>query len=205
VDGAAEIEKAVKIAFDSKCQYAAVCNAMETLLVDEAVAGEFLPRVKTEYDKAGVQLRGDDKTRKIIDCPAAKEEDWRTEYNDLILSIRIVGGVDEAIKHINNYGSRHTDAIVTEESDRAKRFMEMVDSANVFWNASTRFADGYRYGLGAEVGISTGKIHARGPVGLEGLVTYKWKLIGTGQTVAEYCEPEGKKFTHRKSEKQYPL
>ena len=198
IDGEAELEKAVRIAFDSKCQYPAVCNAMETLLVDEAIGGRFLPLVQGEYVKAGVELRGDEATRKIIDCEAATDEDWQTEYNDLVLSVKVVGGLDEAIEHINRFGSRHTDAIVTENADKARRFLDLVDSANVFWNCSTRFSDGYRYGLGAEVGISTNKIHARGPVGLEGLLTYKWKMIGSGQTVAEYCGPEGKKFTHRK-------
>ncbi len=204
VDAEADMEKAVKVAFDSKCQYAAVCNAMETLLVDEKVAEKFLPGIKDEYDKAGVRLRGDQRTCEIIDCAPAEQEDWRTEYNDLILSIKVVNGVDEAIEHINTYGSGHTDAIVTEQADTAERFMEQVDSANVFWNCSTRFADGYRYGLGAEVGISTNKIHARGPVGLEGLVIYKWKLIGSGQTVAEYSGEGAKKFTHRKLKKKCP-
>jgi len=198
IDAAADIDKAVRIAFDSKCQYAAVCNAMETLLVDESIAEVFLPKMKAEYDQAGVELRGDQKCREIIDCQPADEQDWQTEYNDMILSIKVVADFDEAIDHINTYGSGHTDAIVTENRAAANRFMQRVDSGNVFLNCSTRFSDGYRYGLGAEVGISTNKIHARGPVGLEGLMIYKWKLTGTGQTVADYSGQAGKKFTHRK-------
>jgi glutamate-5-semialdehyde dehydrogenase len=198
VDAGADIDMALKIAYDSKCQYAAVCNAMETLLVDEKIADEFLPRIKELYDKAGVQIRGDRRCREIIDCVAAGEQDWRTEYNELIVSIKVLAGLDDAVEHINRFGSHHTDAIVTEDEQAAKRFMNLIDSANVFWNCSTRFADGYRYGLGAEVGISTNKIHARGPVGLEGLVIYKWKLLGSGQVVADYSGDNGKSFTHKK-------
>lgn len=197
IDAKADLAKAVPVAFDSKCQYAAVCNAMETLLVDAKIASEFLPRVKAEYDKAGVELRGDDKTRAIIDCKPATPQDWATEYNDMILSIKVVEGLAEAIEHINQYGSGHTDAIVTEDEQAAGKFMSLVDSANTFWNCSTRFADGFRYGLGAEVGISTNKIHARGPVGLEGLMIYKWQLTGTGQIVANYAGENGKSFTHK--------
>ena len=138
------------------------------------------------------------KTREIIDAGEATEEDFATEYLDLIVSVKIVNGLDAAIEHINLYGSGHTDAIVTTSRDKAERFMNLVDSANVFWNCSTRFSDGYRYGLGAEVGISTNKIHARGPVGLEGLLIYKWKLIGTGQVVADYSGPNAKKLMHKK-------
>jgi glutamate-5-semialdehyde dehydrogenase len=205
IDQAADLEKAVRIAYDSKCQYAAVCNAMETLLVDQAVAKEFLPRVKAEYAKANVELRGDSQTQKIIEVKSATEQDWQTEYNDMILSIKMVTGREEAIDHINAYGSHHTDAIVTENAEAATQFMNRVDSANVFWNCSTRFADGFRYGLGAEVGISTNKIHARGPVGLEGLVIYKWKLIGQGQIVADYSGSQAKSFTHREINKPCPL
>jgi len=205
VDSDADLDKAVRIAFDAKCQYPAACNAMETLLVAEQVAREFLPRIKAQYDKAGVELRGDNRTRKIIECKPASEADWRTEYSDLILSIKVVRNVDEAIDHINTFGSHHTDAIVTENPATAKQFLGLVDSADVFWNSSTRFSDGFRYGLGAEVGISTNKIHARGPVGLEGLVTYKWKLIGHGQIVADYSAAKGKKFTHRVLDKECPI
>ena len=197
VDGAADIDMAVKIAVDSKCQYVAVCNATETLLVDSKIAKEFLPRVKADFDAKNVELRGDKKTRAIIKIKSATEKDWSTEYLDYILSIKVVAGVDEAIEHINHYGSHHTDAIVTQDKATAEKFLDLVDSAGVFWNCSTRFSDGYRYGLGAEVGISTTKIHARGPVGLEGLLIYKWKLLGSGQIVADYAEGK-KKFTHKK-------
>jgi glutamate-5-semialdehyde dehydrogenase len=198
VDGEAEVDMAVRIAVDSKCQYVAVCNAAETLLVDEKIAAKFLPAMKEAFDEEGVELRGCERTRAIVDVNVATELDWRAEYLDKILAVRVVGGVGEAIGHINEYGSGHTDAIVTANRQTAERFMEMVDSAGVFWNASTRFSDGYRYGLGAEVGISTNKIHARGPVGLEGLVIYKWKLFGSGQVVADYSGQEGRKFRHKK-------
>jgi len=197
VDGDADVEMAVNITVDSKCQYVAVCNAAETLLVDGQIAGKFLPNVKTALESKGVELRGCERTASIIDVKPATEADWSTEYLDSILSIKVVAGLDEAIDHINRYGSKHTDAIVTADREKAERFMALVDSANVFWNCSTRFSDGFRYGLGAEVGISTTKIHARGPVGLEGLVIYKWKLIGSGQTVADYSEGR-KKFSHKK-------
>jgi glutamate-5-semialdehyde dehydrogenase len=197
VDASADIGMAVKIAVDSKCQYVAVCNATETLLVDSKIAKEFLPKIKTAFDERNVELRGCKKTRAIIKVKPAAEKDWSTEYLDYILSIKVVAGVDEAIEHINHYGSHHTDAIVTQDKATAERFLDLVDSAGVFWNCSTRFSDGYRYGLGAEVGISTTKIHARGPVGLEGLVIYKWKLLGSGQIVADYAEGK-KKFTHKK-------
>ncbi|HEX42417.1 MAG TPA: glutamate-5-semialdehyde dehydrogenase [Phycisphaerales bacterium] len=196
VDSAADLDMAAAIAVDSKCQYVAVCNAAETLLVAEAVAERFLPKVKAMFDSKGVELRGCEKTAAITPVKPATEQDWATEYLDLVLSVKVVAGVDEAIEHINRYGSGHTDCIVTGDRATAERFMDLVDSADVFWNASTRFSDGFRYGLGAEVGISTNKIHARGPVGLEGLVIYKWKLIGSGQVVADYSE--GKKtFKHR--------
>ena len=197
VDGKADVDMAVKIVVDAKCQYCAVCNAAETLLVDGRIAKEFLPEIKAVLEEKNVELRGCPKTRAIIKVKAATEKDWRTEYLDYILSIKVIDGVDEAIEHINKYGSHHTDAIVTQDKATAERFLNLVDSAGVFWNCSTRFSDGYRYGLGAEVGISTNKIHARGPVGLEGLVIYKWKLIGTGQIVADYAEGR-KKFTHKK-------
>jgi glutamate-5-semialdehyde dehydrogenase len=198
IDDDADIEMAVKIVVDSKCQYVAVCNAAETLLVDAKIAEAFLPKVKTALDKHNVELRGCKKTAAIIDVKPASEKDWSTEYLDYILSVKVVAGLDEAIEHINRYGSGHTDAIVTADSEKAERFMELVDSANVFFNCSTRFSDGYRYGLGAEVGISTNKIHARGPVGLDGLVIYKWKLKGSGQIVADYTGHNAKKFTHKK-------
>ena len=201
IDSDADLDMAVNITVDSKCQYVAVCNAAETLLVDNKIAEKFLPKVKTALEEKGVQLRGCEKTVSIIDVKPAVEEDWSTEYLDYILSIKIVDGLEKAIDHINHYGSGHTDSIVTADKNKADSFMALVDSANVLWNCSTRFADGFRYGLGAEVGISTNKIHARGPVGLEGLVIYKWKLLGTGQIVADYVGSDAKKkFKHRSLE-----
>jgi glutamate-5-semialdehyde dehydrogenase len=173
-----------------------VCNAVETLLVHEDVAEEFLPEMVDRYEAAGVTPRGDEATRAVVDVDPATEEDWSTEYGDLELSIAIVDGVGEAIEHVNTYGSKHTESILTEDETRARTFMTGIDSASVFHNASTRFADGYRYGLGAEVGISTGKIHARGPVGLEGLTTYKYYLEGEGQLVATYAGSDARAFLH---------
>ena len=186
VDGAALIDKAVPIIIDSKTQYPAACNAAETLLVHSAIADVLIPALA---DAAGakIELRGDERTVQLIGCETASEEDYSTEYLDNILSIRIVESIDEAIEHINRYGSHHTDSIVTEDANSAAKFMALVDSAGVYQNCSTRFADGYRYGFGAEVGISTGKLHARGPVGLDGLVTYKYKLVGDGHIVADYA------------------
>ena len=204
VDAAADLAMARAIAVDSKCQYVAVCNAAETLLVHAAVAPKFLPAAAAAFAERGVELRGCARTREYIDVVPAVEEDWSSEYLDLILSIRVVDSLDEAIEHINRYGSGHTDAIVTESAESAGTFMDLVDSGNVFWNCSTRFSDGFRYGLGAEVGISTNKIHARGPVGLDGLLIYKWKLKGQGQTVAAYADGK-KQFTHRKLERNFTL
>ena len=198
IDADANLDMAVNIAVDSKCQYVAVCNAAETLLVDNVIAEEFLPKAKAALEQKDVELRGCERTTSIIDVKPVTEEDFSTEYLDYILSIKIVDGLNAAIEHINRYGSKHTDAIVTADKANAERFMALVDSANVFWNCSTRFSDGFRYNLGAEVGISTNKIHARGPVGLEGLVIYKWKLLGAGQIVSDYTGPNAKIFTHRK-------
>jgi glutamate-5-semialdehyde dehydrogenase len=200
VDRAADVTKAVAIIYDAKVEYPSVCNAAETLLVHEAIATEFLPQAVRKLAAAGVEIRGDSKTVSLLPSVSivpATEKDWSTEYSDLVLSIKVVASLDEAIEHINTYGSRHTDAIVTEDPEAAARFMDEVDSAGVYQNASTRFADGFRYGFGAELGISNGKLHARGPMGLEGLTTYKYKLYGHGQTVAEYSKGE-KKFTHRR-------
>ena len=205
VDSKADIDMAVKITVDGKTQYAAVCNAAETLLVHKDIAKKFLPLVKTALEAKDVELRGCEKTRKIINIKRASGKDWSTEYLTEILSIKIVDSLDEAIEHINTYGSHHTDIIVTQNKVVAADFLELVDSANVFLNASTRFSDGYRYGLGAEVGISTNKIHARGPVGLEGLVIYKWKLIGSGQIVADYSGRDAKQFTHKKLKKDFHI
>ncbi|MCD4831929.1 MAG: glutamate-5-semialdehyde dehydrogenase [Anaerohalosphaeraceae bacterium] len=205
IDAAADIGMAVNIAVDSKCQYCAVCNAVETLLVHEVIAGDFLPRAKTAFDKKGVQIRGCEKTQAIIDCQLADEQDWKTEYLDDIISIKVVADFSKAIAHINRYGSGHTDCVVTSDAKCAADFMNLVDSADVFWNASTRFSDGFRFGLGAEVGVSTTKIHARGPVGIEGLLIYKYKLIGNGQIVANYSGDDGKKFIHKKIEKNFGI
>jgi glutamate-5-semialdehyde dehydrogenase len=198
VDGQADLDMAVNVTVDSKCQYVAVCNAAETLLVHKDIAQAFLPRIKQALDAKGVELRGCQKTASVISVKLAAEKDWSTEYLDYVISIKVVESIDEAIEHINRYGSKHTDAIVSTNRDAAEKFMDLVDSSNVFWNCSTRFSDGYRYGLGAEVGISTGKIHARGPVGLDGLVVYKWKLYGNGQVVADYSGPDAKKFIHKR-------
>lgn len=197
VDKDADISKAISICFDAKCQYPAVCNAMETLLVHKDIAKRFLPLIADKYKKAKVELRGDEETRKVIEAKEATEEDWKTEYNYLILSIKIVNSADEAIAHINKYGSKHTDSIVTESQKTAEKFLALVDSSSVMHNCSTRFADGFRYGKGAEVGISTAKIHARGPVGLEGLTIYKYLLRGKGQIVDDYVNGK-KKFTHKR-------
>lgn len=198
VDSAADVEKALKITLDSKTQYPAACNAAETLLVHQGIAQRFLPSVVGELKAAGVELRVCPKTAAVLGKPnvaPANESDWATEYSDLILSIKTVSGIGEAIAHIERYGSGHTEAIVTEDAEAARKFMEQVDAAGVFHNASTRFADGFRYGLGAELGISTSKLHARGPVGLEGLTTYKYKLFGDGQIVAEYSRGT-RRFKH---------
>jgi glutamate-5-semialdehyde dehydrogenase len=203
IDADADIDMAVRIAVDSKCQYVAVCNAEETLLVHEKIAADILPKLKEALEAKSVEIRGCDKTQGIINVKAATEADWKTEYLDYTLSIRVVDDLDSAIEHINTYGSGHTDVIVTENKETAMTFMDLVDSGDVFWNCSTRFSDGFRYGLGAEVGISTNKIHARGPVGLEGLLIYKWRMIGNGQIVADYGGPDGKKFTHRKLDKNW--
>ena len=185
---------AVAIARDSKTQYPAVCNAIETLLVDSGAATMLTAIVASMPE---VEFRGCERSREIVPGMAvADESDWQTEYNDLVLSVRIVDSVDEAIEHINTHGSHHTDAVVTANEAVANRFMREVDSSSTLWNASTRFADGFRYGLGAEVGISTGKIHARGPVGLEGLTTTQYRITGRGQIVADYAEGR-KSFTHR--------
>jgi len=203
VDEHADLQEALNICYDAKVQYPAVCNAVETLLVHRAIAPKFLPALAERYASAGVEIRGCERTRKIIRAKKATEKDWRTEYLDLIISIKIVDDIDEAIDHINTYGSRHTDSIVTEDRRAALRFLEGVDSSSVMLNTSTRFSDGYRYGLGAEVGISTGKIHARGPVGLEGLTSSKFYLLGDGQVVAAYLGPSARRFTHRPLQRRW--
>ena len=183
IDDRADLEKAVRVAYNAKTQRYGTCNTMETLLVAEGVAERVLPELARRYREAGVELRGCPCARAILGEEAvrpATEDDWRAEYLAPILAIRVVAGLDEAIDHIETYGSHHTDAIVTEDWGRARRFLREVDSSSVMVNASTRFADGFEYGLGAEIGISTDKLHARGPVGLEGLTTLKWIVLGDG-------------------------
>jgi glutamate-5-semialdehyde dehydrogenase len=181
IDHEADLDKAFTIALNAKTQRYGTCNTMETLLVADSVAAAILPRLGQAYREKGVELRGCEKTRAILrDINAASEEDWRTEYLAPILAVRIVSGIDEAIDHINTYSSQHTDSIVTENYTLARRFLREVDSSSVMVNASTRFADGFEYGLGAEIGISTDKIHARGPVGLEGLTSQKFIVLGDG-------------------------
>ena len=187
IDDKADLDMAFNIAFNAKTHRYGVCNAMETLLVAEAVAGEILPRLAEAYRGEGVELRGCEKTRAIvaasanIDCAEATEEDWNTEYLAPILSIKVVADMDEAMEHITRYSSQHTESIITGDKSRSERFIREVDSSSVMVNASTRFADGFEYGLGAEIGISTDKIHARGPVGLEGLTSQKWVVYGHGE------------------------
>lgn len=209
VDASADLDKAVRIAVDSKTQYVAVCNAAETLLVHRGVAEAFFERALPELSAKGVELRGDEETRNLAgvgaQINAVVEADWRTEYLDLILAVKVVGSLDEAIGHINEYGSHHTDAIVTEDRDAAGVFLAKVDSASVMHNASTRFADGFKYGLGAEVGISTNRLHSRGPVGLEGLVIYKYILEGDGHIVDSYDGDEQRPFAHRRLNRRWQV
>lgn len=188
VDRECDFEKAVPVILDAKCQYTAACNAVETLLVHRDIAEEFLPKIAEALRGAGVKIRGTKEVSEIIPCEIMGEDEFRTEYLELIISIKLVDGVEEACEHINRFGSHHTDSILTENDEAAEYFMQMVDSAGVYRNISTRFADGFRYGFGAEVGISTSKIHARGPVGLEGLMTYKYRIIGDGHIVGDYAE-----------------
>lgn len=196
VDDDYDLNKALPILVDAKTQYTAACNATETLLVNRRIAADFLPAAAKALADAGVKLRGTKEVSEIIACETMGEYEFNTEYLDLVLSVKLVDSLEEAVRHINHFGSHHTDCIITENQEHACKFMQLVDSAGVYQNCSTRFADGFRYGFGAEVGISTGKIHARGPVGLEGLVTYKYKLFGTGQIVGDYAS--GKKKFHFK-------
>ena len=198
VDRDVDMDMATDIIIDAKTQYTAACNAVETILIHRDIAPLFLPRLARDLKAAGVKLRGTQEAEDVIvrsseasaDIDAVDimgEDDFRTEYLDLVVSLKLVADVEEAIDHINRYGSHHTDSILTRDDAAAARFMQMVDSAGVYRNCSTRFADGFRYGFGAEVGISTSKLHARGPVGLEGLVTYKYLLNGSGQIVGDYA------------------
>jgi glutamate-5-semialdehyde dehydrogenase len=177
----ADLDMARKVCVNAKLQRVSVCNAMETMLIHKSIAAKFLPAVAKELKAGGCELRGDDQTRAIIECTPATDEDWTTEYLDTILSIRVVESLDDAIEHVNTYGSHHSDAIVTSGYEAAERFLEEVDSATVYVNASTRFTDGYQFGLGAEIGISTNKLHCRGPMALKELTTTKYVIRGTGQ------------------------
>ena len=209
VDDDADIDLAVRTTLDSKIQYPAVCNAVETLLVNSNIAEEFLPKMCAEFVKNGVEVRLDADAKvyvsKTLPTTKATAKDWDSEYNDLIISIKVVKDIAEAIDFINIHGSHHTDAIMTENKKKQAVFVKNVDSADVFINASTRFADGYRFGKGAEVGISTNKIHSRGPVGMEGLMIYKYVLIGNGQVVKDYVGNDARQFLHEQINKKYDL
>lgn len=196
VDKEADFNKAIPIIIDAKTQYVSACNSVETLLIHKDIVDEFVPKLYEALKENNVELRGTEEIVKLTGCNQGTEEDNRKEYLDYIVSAKVVNSLDEAIEHINYFGSHHTDCIITENSETANEFMRYVDSAGVYQNCSTRFADGYRYGFGAEVGISTSKIHARGPVGLEGLVSYKYKLFGNGNVVDDYAK--GKKQFHFK-------
>ena len=196
VDKDFDIEKAIPVIIDAKTQYTAACNSVETLLVHKDAVDALMPRLNEAFKAHQIELRATADIADKYDTRPATEEDFATEYLDLIISAKTVDNIDEAILHINKYGSHHTDCIITEDQAAAEHFMKMVDSAGVYQNCSTRFADGFRYGFGAEVGISTGKIHARGPVGIEGLLTYKYKLFGNGQIVDDYAT--GKREFHFK-------
>ena len=196
IDVDADQGQALRLIVDAKTQYVAACNALETCLVDRAIAPVFLPRLADTCADAGVILHGGDEVQAFIPVEPLGEDGYRHEYLDMALTVALVDGVDAACDHINRYGSHHTDSICTTNTAHADRFCQLVDSAGVYVNASTRFADGFRYGFGAEVGISTGKIHARGPVGLDGLVTYKYLLLGHGDIVGDYASGK-KRFTHR--------
>ncbi len=198
VDARADLDKAVPITVDAKVQYPAACNAIETLLVHQEVAQAFLPRAVAALRAQKVEVRGCEQARAIVPgLVLATEADWATEYSDLILAVKLVPSLEAAIEHINTYGSRHTEAILSEDAAAAQKFMARVDTAGVFHNCSTRFSDGFRYGFGAEVGISTQKLPPRGPVGLEGLVTYQYQIVGDGHTVAPYTGPNPRPFSHR--------
>ncbi|MBD1914915.1 MULTISPECIES: glutamate-5-semialdehyde dehydrogenase [Cyanophyceae] len=198
IDSEANLEQAVAIAVDAKTAYPSACNAIETLLIHHDIAAQGLPTLAVALRAAQVELRGERQAQQILpDLAPATEEDWATEYSNLILAIKVVDSVEEAIAHINTYGSRHTEAIATQNPATAAHFMDRVDAAGVYHNCSTRFADGFRYGFGAEVGISTQKMPPRGPVGLEGLVTYKYQLVGDGHVSTTYSGSDAKPFTHR--------
>lgn len=194
VDEKADFEMALSLIVDAKTQYSAVCNAVETVLINKVIASAFLPLLSNKLKEAGVKMNGSHEVAELIGCNEINDDGFKKEYLDKEISLKIVGNIDEAIEHINFYGSHHTDCIITRDDKNRDYFFTMVDSANVYCNCSTRFADGFRYGFGAEVGISTGKMPPRGPVGLEGLVTYKYKMTGNGHLVAPYCD--GSKCFH---------
>jgi glutamate-5-semialdehyde dehydrogenase len=196
VDAAADLDLALRVAIDAKTQYPAACNAIETLLLHEAIAPAFLERALPAFAAAGVELRGDAASQALGVPHAASDDDWSTEYSDLILAVKLVPDLEAALEHIGRYGSRHTDAICTSDAATADRFLAAVNSAGVYLNCSTRFADGFRYGFGAEVGISTQTLPPRGPVGLEGLVTYRYRLRGEGHIAADYASG-ARQFSHR--------
>lgn len=204
VDRDADQDMALKVSMDSKVQNVSVCNAMETLLVHQDIASSFLPEAVRCFTESGVEVRGDETVWKLTGCRPASEADWSSEYLDYIVSVKVVASLQDAVEHINRFGSHHTDCIVTENAETASAFMSSVDSAGVYWNVSTRFADGFVYGLGAEVGIATGKLHARGPMGLDGLTTYKYKLIGSGQTMTE-VRNGSIRYTHKPLREDCPL
>ena len=198
IDKFADLDKSIRICLDSKLQYPAACNAMETLLVHKDIAEKVLPNLVAQFKEKHVELVGCVKTSQVVpEVTPANESDWDMEYNDLKLSIKTVDSFSEAVKFINRHGSGHTDVIITENQERADQFLNEVSSSSVMWNASTRFADGFRYGLGAEIGISTNRTHARGPVGLEGLIIYKYKLYGNGQVAGDYSGANAREFTHK--------
>ena len=208
VDADADMDTAFKVSLDSKIQYPAACNAAEKLLVNSKVARYFLPRMADLFAANGVEMRVDGRCKPHMlgfDVKDASDDDWYAEYDSRIIAIKVVDSADEAIDFINSHGSHHTDCIISENEERQRDFVRRVDSADVFINASTRFADGYRFGKGAEVGISTGKVHARGPMGMDGLMIYKYVLVGKGQTVKEYSGPDAKKYTHRHIDAEYRL
>ena len=204
VDQSADPDMAIRIVVDSKTQNVSVCNAAETLLIHASVAPVLLPRIVSALREKGVEVRGDEASVSIAGCLPAADDDWSKEYLDYIISVRVVSSLRDAINHINHFGSHHTDCIVTDDTDAASEFLNRVDSSGVYWNVSTRFSDGFVYGFGAEVGIATGKLHARGPMGLDGLTTYKYKLIGSGQTMSD-MKSGILHYTHRPLSGSCPL
>lgn len=204
VHASADLDAALRVCLDAKTNYPAACNATECILVDESIAAKFLPALDRAMRREKVELRGDEAARRIVtSLKEARDGDWGTEFADRICAVRVVAGLDEAIEFVNRHGSRHTDAILTKDESAAKKFVSRVDTANAYVNASTRFSDGYRYGLGAEVGVNTGKLHARGPMGLDGLVTTKWILEGRGHVVGDYTGPTARPFQHKRLEARW--